>query len=71
MKNEARPTIRALRAHPIAHLALTLKTARALKAHGIERIGTLVDRVSDGSGNLGLDAKRETEIRDVLASRGL
>lgn len=70
MKSEPTPTAR-LREQSITHLALTLQTTRALAEQGIDSIGILLDRIAAGPSNLGLDAKRQTEIRDVLASRGL
>ena len=55
----------------IDHLQLTLKTARQLRRHGIERIGQLVERASAGLANIGLEREQVIQVKDVLASRGL
>jgi hypothetical protein len=55
----------------IDQLALTLKTTQALKAQGIGRIGQLVEKAAAGINELGLDREGPTEVREVLASRGL
>ena len=55
----------------IDQLQLTLKTTQILKRQGIESIGQLVEKADVGIDDLGLEQRRQTEIRDVLASRGL
>jgi len=55
----------------IDQLALTVKTARTLKAQGVERIGQLLEKAALGLDVMGLDQKAEIEVRDVLASRGI
>lgn len=52
-------------------LELTLTTTQRVKAQGIETIGQLVEKTSAGTDELGLERKREVEVREVLASRGL
>jgi hypothetical protein len=71
MNKQTQNTDEATRALSIDQLALTLKTARVLKGQGVERIGELVDKAALGMDGLGLDLKAKTEVRDVLASRGL
>ena len=56
---------------PIGQLQLTLETTRILKAQGVERVKDLTRAKAGGAHWPGLDAQREVEVRDVLASRGL
>jgi DNA-directed RNA polymerase alpha subunit len=56
----------------IETLELTLKTNRALKRQGIERIGQLVEKVAAGMDDAGFEREESAvEVREVLASRGL
>ena len=71
MTTQATQTDHSLLDASIDELQLTLKTARLLKAQGIERIGELVEQTSRGIDVLRLERKRAIEVRDVLTSRGL
>lgn len=55
----------------VAHLQLTLRTARVLKAHDINSIGELVEKTENELTDIGLERQGRVEIREVLASRGL
>ena len=71
MTKQTQHTEEAILTSSIDQLALTVKTARLLKAQGVECIGQLLQKSTLGLDRLGLDQKAEIEVRDVLASRGL
>lgn len=52
-------------------LQLTLKTTRFLRSCRIETIGQLAAQTAAELAGCGLDGERRTEVREVLASRGL
>jgi DNA-directed RNA polymerase alpha subunit len=56
---------------PIDRLALTLRTARALKQHDIRTIEQLVGTTESDLAAAGLSMESRIEIREVLASRGM
>jgi DNA-directed RNA polymerase alpha subunit len=71
MIKQATQTDEAMLGLSIDQLQLTLKTTRILKSQGIERIGQLVKGLAAEAGELRLEQQSATEVRDVLASRGL
>ena len=71
-KKEEKPAFDPILLCPVDDLELTVRSANCLKAESIERIGDLVQRTEVEllkTPNLG--KKSLTEIKDVLASRGL
>ena len=72
LKKEEKPEFDPILLRPVDDLELTVRSANCLKAEAIQYIGDLVQRTEVEflkTPNLG--KKSLTEIKDVLASRGL